>query len=241
MNRITSTIAAMALILGFNSLAYGVIIDEFDAVTDSRWPVTSTDTFPIVLTDTGSSIGAINDRRQTTIIRDSASFSGSSVDIFDLDPGNGPTVLSYSTGFNVDASVQLDYGTLSGGTPLGLDFAFGSIVRINFLDFDRANNTDLPVTVTIVDGSGFSTFVTQTLTAPGSQNVDFDFTGASGVNLNNIASVRVFFDAQLSHDFALDFIETVPEPSTWAMIGTLGLAGVVVGVRRRRKLKKQAE
>ncbi len=143
--------------------------------------------------------------------------------------------LSYSSTTGADGSLTLSYG-LGGGAGLDLDLSDHGAISVGFLNFDRANGLDMPVTLRLVDMDGVESSVTLDVTAPGAQSLNFSLAQFSSlVDLSRIKGIELLFEAGLSADFRLSSITAVPEPSGMALLGA-GLAGVA-GVAWRRRMR----
>ena len=132
----------------------------------------------------------------------------------------------------------------SGGIPGGIaaDFSNEAGIIIDLVQFDLGNVTDMPITITLSDGSNTAALM-HLLTSPGAQSVLFnlnDFAGIGSVALNSIDSIEIFFDGQLAQDFRLDQISTIssliPEPTSVAVWSVMAVAGGGVALRRRRRV-----
>jgi hypothetical protein len=68
-----------------------------------------------------------------------------------------------------------------------------------------------------------------------------EFTVQGEASFGNVNSLMFLFnwDGTANVDFALDSIAAVPEPSTWAMLGTALVVFVTYGYRRRRRRMAQ--
>lgn len=185
----------------------------------------------LTVTETGlPPVDVLGGKRITTLNFSNIS-SGSGELKVRIDPVSH--ILLYSADANVKGSLSLlyDYGVL------GKNFSGQSGVNLLF-NSNSANG--LVVTMTVTDGGTFSSSQTlNTFAGPGASNLFFPFN--SGTNLSAITSIKFDLQPQLAgQNFALDDIFTiqVPEPTTIAICGIFGVAGLI-GVRR--KLKKAAE
>lgn len=230
--------------LGVSPVVASQIIDTFDDVDGPNpWPVTRTTAGSTVITESPLPLAnTIGGERVTTITGDSFLVPGLDSVTTTIVPAL-PSLLDYASTAGADGSLNIFYNGIAGGG-LGANFSAETGITIDFLLFDHAGGVDLPVTVTVSDGTNLAT-LTQMLTAPGAQSVFFGFAGFAGigsVNLSTIDSLNFFFDAQLAHDFRLDFIGTtsgVPEPASIAIWGMAGLVGVLIHRGRRRNARSK--
>ncbi|MBX3414611.1 MAG: hypothetical protein KF708_18130 [Pirellulales bacterium] len=235
---IFAALLLLAGILGVSSAQAAVIIDDFDVVT-GVWPVTRTTVGSTVNNELGipttNTIGGV---RNTTVTGDSFAVPGLDTVTTTVVP-TPPSLLDYASSAGADGSLNLLYN--AGGIPGGLNANFSAEtgITIDFLLFDHAGGVDLPVTVTLSDGSNVAS-LTQLLTSPGAQSVFFGFpgfAGIGGVDMSSIDSLNFFFDAQLAHDFRIDFIGTtsgVPEPASFLVWGMAAVVGLFVSRRCRK-------
>lgn len=230
-----------AITLGVSPVSAAIVIDTFDDVdAPNPWPVTRTTVGSTVTTESPLPIAnTIGGERVTTTTGDSFGIPGLDTVTTTIVPFP-PSLLDYASSAGADGSLNLFYN--AGGGPGGLNANFSSEtgITMDFLLFDHAGGVDMPVTVTISDGTNLAT-LTNLLTAPGAQTSFFGFAGFAGigaVDLSSIDSLNFFFDAQLAHDFRLDFLGTttgVPEPASLLVWGMAGVVGLIIH-RRRRKM-----
>jgi hypothetical protein len=230
-----------AVTLGVSPLSAGQVVDNFDNVGGPNpWPVIRTTVGSTLTIENGLPVlNTIGGQRATTTTGDSFAVPGLDNVTTTIVPFP-PSLLDYATSAGADGSLNLFYN--AGGGPGGLNANFSSEtgITIDFLLFDHAGGVDMPVTVTVSDGTNLAT-LTNLLTSPGAQSVFFGFAGFAGiggVDMSSVDSLNFFFDAQLAHDFRLDFIGTttgVPEPASLAVWGIASIVGLLVHRRRNRR------
>lgn len=176
-------------------------------------------------------------RAVTIAVSSSASFG----DFANVRVGDSPSdpagSLSYASTTGADGSLALSYG-LGGGPGLDADFSGLGSIDVGFLDFDRANGLDMPVTLRLVDMDGVESELTLSVTSAGAQTLSFSLSAFSSLDLSRIRGIEVLFQAGLSSDFRLSSIvgvTAVPEPPGLALLGA-GMAGLA-GFAWRRRLR----
>lgn len=133
------------------------------------------------------------------------------------------------SGFGTVGSWEFDWGnTYAGGSILG-DLTNGGGAtgfEIAFLGSDAP----VDINMTVLPIAGPSQMVTQN--APvGPGVVEFSFASFNTIaSFAAIDSIRFDFTAPAAADFAIDYIQTIPEPASMALFGLLGL-----GLVRRRR------
>jgi len=230
-----------AITLGVSPASAAVIIDNFDSVgAPNPWPVTRTTVGSTVTTENGLPIlNTIGGQRVTTTTGNSFAVPGLDT-VTTTIVAAPPSLLDYATSAGANGSLNLFYNAAGGPGGLNANLSSETGITMDFLLFDHAGGLDLPVTVTISDGTNLAT-LTNLLTSPGAQTSFFGFAGFAGigsVDLTSIDSLNFFFDAQTAHDFRLDFIGTtsgVPEPASVLVWGMAGIVGLLVHRRTRRR------
>lgn len=215
-----------------------VIIDDF-TVTTASYPAFTGFVQGTVgsqtITETGIPTGnTIGGRREGTLTATSLNTPGSDFVNYRI----ASSEANYGSTNGAVGNLALFY---NGGGSLGADLSGDIGLRIVFTAFDRANGNDLPVTVTLNDGVDHS--LTQTLTAPGAQQVFFTYGSFSGgaITLGSINSIRVLFDGNLSHEFNFNLLasETAPEPASFGLVAFV-CALALVGHKRLGWMRKRS-
>jgi hypothetical protein len=149
----------------------------------------------------------------------------------------GPQTLSYNTDSGVAGILTLLYD--ANGVGLFADFSGGTSLDLPFSAIDLPG---LVVMATLSDGTNSFTQSSGALAA-GAQTVSFPLSGFTGVDLSNVQSVKLVFDAANSQDFTLSgpggiiIVQEIPEPASLALWGVIGIAGAWY---TRRRLTKKA-
>ena len=229
----------LVVALGVSPAHAAIIIDDFDVVTGA-WPVTRTTVGSTVQNELGippaNTIGGV---RSTTVTGDSFAIPGLDNVTTTIVPFP-PSLLDYASTAGADGSLNLLYNAGGGPGGLNANFSAETGLTIDFLLFDHAGGVDLPVTVTLSDGTNVAS-LTQLLTSPGAQSLFFGFPGFAGigsVDMTSLDSLNFFFDAQLAHDFRIDFIGTttnVPEPASVLVWGLAAVVGLIASRRCRAR------
>ncbi|MDD5276619.1 MAG: PEP-CTERM sorting domain-containing protein [Methylovulum sp.] len=232
MKRLFKTVAAGVMLVGTSGLAnqaQAALIDDF-GTAQSIFDQTNNGT---AVTNTNSSLGASSVFSSRFLSADKTAPNNTAK--FTVETVQGPpNNLNISAGGStVKGTAIVDWKMTSGFVDLtdgGLarNFAFGSFtddhfgndVKIQFKD--NANNL-----------SNIFTY----MTLAGNANTTFDLliglNHFSGVDLTKINEVKLTIDiTSPSSQIAFNFVETIPEPSSLALMG-LGLAGI--SVLRKRK------
>lgn len=229
----------VATTLFVSTASADLIVDTFDTVVPLTWPVIQTVVGSTPTNETGlpltETLGGV---RQTTTTADSLAILGLDNVTTNIMPFP-PSLLDYASSAGADGSLNLLYDAGGVVDGLNVDFSTETGITMDFLLFDHAGGVDMPVTVTIGDGTNVAT-LTHTLTSAGAQQLLFDFddfAGIGSVDMTSIDFLNFFFDAQLAHDFRLDFLATtsnVPEPASLLVWGMAGIVGLLVHRRYRR-------
>ena len=207
--------------------AHALMVDDFitGSYNSGAFSAGSTQAW----TASADSIGGI---RYTDLTITSNPFGGDAKTRVITSPG----ILDVSTDADVDTNFLLGYGyanssTTSASNQLNQNFSSSPIVEVNF----RTNDVAQPVVVTLYTNSGASSF-TRTLSVGGGitsanpQSYLFDFT-SDAANLGDVDGISIFFDPTPGGDFSLNYIQTVPEPASLAVLAIGGAAML----RRRKK------
>ena len=151
-----------------------------------------------------------------------------------------PSVMSDSSGYNVVGQTTIIWDGNSNSTieysmaPVDLtEGGQNTVIQIFVLSNDLAGNT---FTLNFGDGTT-NKDVSFTLPA-NSANIAINLSYAmwTGVDFSQIRGGGLFYQGVANEDFAIDYIagRSVPEPSTFVLLGA-GLIGAVVMRRRTRK------
>ncbi len=203
-----------------------IIIDDFSAVGDpTPWPVVINTITSVDILENGLS-NVIGGMRHSTVRATFLEELGLDFVQAAIVPNFG-MILDYSS----TAGARGDWNLLYDRNGAGLNADFSSITDIvlEFARFDYANGQPLPILVTVGDGVNFSA-LSQSLSAPGTQNMFFtlsDFPGIGSVDLSNVQSISVFLDPGVAVDFRLSQVFGVPAPGSIALLaaGTLLMVG----------------
>jgi hypothetical protein len=213
--------------------AHAIIIDDFtsgnfaQSISSGSW----------VGSQTGAMLGG---ERDTGVFVNSNPLNTS----LHMSVGNG--MLVSSAGVLMQAQIGLDYDGAGDETnstfPFergpglgGINLMAGGHNAIRFLF--RANDQPLTLTAYAITYNGAAENIsTATMTVNPNQAlfaVNLAYSSFSGnANFANIDRLVFTFDTMPSGDFALDRIETVPEPASMAALA-LGAAGIAARRRRR--------
>jgi hypothetical protein len=204
-----------------------IVIDDFSDAPGA-WPISLFAPGTTSLTEAGLT-GVLGGVRETTVSMTSAANPGLDFLQATIAPALG--LFDYNSSAGTDGSVSFLYD--AGGAGLSAFFANQLGIEIGFTLFDHAGGVPLPVTIVLTDGMNTAT-LTQSLTAPGGQTLQFlfaDFANIGALGLAYVQSVEVILDAAIGADFRVSQISTiVPAPGSIAL---LALAAFVGRFRRR--------
>ncbi len=218
--------AAVALIA--QASAVPILIDNF---TDGTVVLTTTGVSPVSNSSAQTLLsGVIGGSRNTTINKEAGGSSSSATIAIDDAGFLGTNLVVTEFGTGVVGNYTLTYADIS-----SVDFeadgnnAFGLSIA-----------TDVAGTMTVTATSGTFGTATTTVAVPANGNA-FDefnlaytsFTGYSSDIFGDIDSLSFTFNPGTSGDWKLQFLATIPEPSTYALIAA-GLGLGVFAIRRRK-------
>lgn len=210
--------------------ARALIIDDFTSGPYSN----SIQAGTVIASQTGTMVGGERD----TMMRVTDNPFG-----FDFEVVINDGLAAISNDVSVDSLFGLDYdgiGEETGGEEFvrgpglgGLDLSAYDRIRFAFLE----NDQDLQLTVqfrTFTRGMSFGTFTVPASHTPFTFDVFFDGLDrrGQGADFSQIERITLFFDGLPSADFALQDIQTVPEPAT---LTALAVAVGLLAARRRKR------
>lgn len=214
----------------FGASARALIIDDFTSGPYSNTIQSGT----VIASQTGTMVGGERD----TMMRVTDNPFG-----FDFEVVINNGLAAISNDVSVDSLFGLDYdgvGEETGGEEFvrgpglgGLDLSTYDRIRFRFLE----NDQDLQLTVqfrTFTRGMSFGTFTVPANHSPFTFDVLFDGLDSrgEGADFSHIDRITLFFDGLPSADFALQDIQTVPEPATLTVLAAA--VGLLAARRRKR-------
>jgi hypothetical protein len=226
-------LAVLAALVSAGPARAGLVIDDFGSTT---YPYPAPTGFvqgavgQSTIAETGLPEGATFGGVRTATISVASVTSTGDFANFRVDPsptGSGGS-LSYASTTGTDGALRLAYGP---GPDLDLAGHHG--IRVDLLEFDHANGLDMTVILTLTDASGAEMSETLAVSSAGRQTLTFALTGFSGLDLGQIRTIGLTFDAGLSSDFRLASITAVPEPGGLACVGMGATLAAGLAWRRR--------
>lgn len=247
--------AIAAAIAGLSMGAQALVVDDFNVAQTTLTDATANGS-GFASTQNGALTSIIGGNRDLFVNKDSGASTTLSVDLGVLGGFMAYSQDTLQNGFGVvrwdgTSTGALDGTSLDTSTAMtlaGFDATFnptglgnqnligaGTAFEITVLDSDLG----FPFTLfAYTDGANYSSFTTVAAAGPGVYTVnftDFGIAGGTGANFGDIGALKAVFNSPngiASADFAIDIVQTVPEPGSLALAG---LAVFALGAVRRRK------
>jgi hypothetical protein len=221
--------SCLGFMLAVSSADAAIIIDDFSITEDGpMWQEKLTvapDSAQVSETMAGALDNVVGGRRITTL--DAVIIGLQDFDFVrgTLSPTSG--IFDYASTANAHGHLSFFYDGIDPNFSIDISGMTG--IMINFLHFDFANGTSLPVTITLSDSVASASHSM----ALGMNELDLFFllTDFGGVDLSDIRSIQVDFAPDIGMDFRLAHMSVIPSP---AVLAALGIGGLI-GVRRRRR------
>lgn len=216
-DRLRLGVYSLATVLALSTASMAqMTIDAFSsAVTTVEPPgITRSTVGSTTVTDSGRSavIGGV----RRVIVSATSLGPSDSITVGDL---TTQMLFDYSSTALATGKVELDYD--AGGAGLHADVAGSMGIQIP-VQTDAAA-VPCAVTLTLTDGAGVMVSVKKTVTLSGAQLLSYPFTGFPGVNLGNIASIKILVAPDTAADLRLGTITTYGGPTPTNTPPTPGL------------------